>query len=351
MYRIIIADDEFLSRQALHKVFQTHFPEAQIVGEAETGHKAVELYLECRPDLVLMDVKMPGMDGLDAARAILASDKQANIIILTAHDQFSYIQEALDIGVKGYLLKPTMQEENIDKIRYWLQRIAEQDAIQSRQAKLEYQIDIASSAIEKQLIQSLINRSANEADVSSWLAFLDFMPVPGSMWVIKPIWDDLEPGIRNALTREHVLDQIQAVIRRYFQETTKCLTAHVSGQYLAVLVSHVNVPAGNENIYFSNIARLMIRRVTLVTQNQICIGISPTFSELHEISDAWKQALRAVRQQGDLPGVLCWREDPDSNTRMEKYPSQLESALFQCIRTGTNDEVLEKFNDLIEGIF
>src|SRR5659263_81961 len=227
MYRIIIADDELLSRQALHKVFQTHFPEAQIVGEAKTGREAVDLYLECRPDLVLMDVKMPGMDGLDAAKAILSSDKQANIIILTAYDQFSYIQEALDIGVKGYLLKPTMQEENIDKIRFWLKWVAEQDAIKSRQVKLEYQIDMASSAIEKQLIQSLISRSPNESDISTWLAFLDFLPVPGCMWAIKPILDDLEPGIRNELTRERVLDQIQTVIRRYIPETTKLSLIHI----------------------------------------------------------------------------------------------------------------------------
>lgn len=350
MFRVLIADDELLSRQALLKVFQTHFPEAQIVGEAQTGRQAVDLYMECLPDLVLLDVKMPGMDGLEAAKAILESDMHANILMLTAHDQFAYIQEALETGVKGYLLKPTMQEDNIEKIRFWLQRIAEQDAVKSRQEKLRFQIDIASSTIEKLLIQSLISLTANEADISSWLNFLDFIPVPGCIWAIKPIFDDLEPGIRNALTKERALDQIQSVIRKFIPESYKCLTAHVGGQYLAVLLSLANAPPEELDSRSQNIAHQMIRRVALITQNQICIGVSPIFSELGEIPDAWRQSIRSVRQDGCVSGVRTWCENPECIAPAGKYPTQLEAELFQCIRTGNSDEVAEKLSNLVETV-
>jgi DNA-binding NarL/FixJ family response regulator len=89
----------------------------QVVAEASNGEEALESYREHRPDVVLMDLRMPVMDGLTAARAILAEFPEARIIVLTTYDGDEDIYRALDAGAKGYLLKDMLRTEVLNVIR------------------------------------------------------------------------------------------------------------------------------------------------------------------------------------------------------------------------------------------
>jgi DNA-binding NarL/FixJ family response regulator len=89
----------------------------QVVAEAANGEEAIEAYVRLRPDIVLMDLRMPVMDGLTATRAILADDPNARIIVLTTYDGDEDIHRALSAGARGYLLKDMMRTELIGVIR------------------------------------------------------------------------------------------------------------------------------------------------------------------------------------------------------------------------------------------
>jgi len=106
MASVLIVDDEELSRFAVRKLLSRLFPAVLVAGEAENGRVAVELALSLRPDLVLMDIRIPAMNGIDAAQAILAALPSTRIIVLTAYDSFGFAQRAINLGVSGYLLKP-----------------------------------------------------------------------------------------------------------------------------------------------------------------------------------------------------------------------------------------------------
>jgi two-component system, response regulator YesN len=111
MARVLIVDDEELSRIAVRKLLSRLFPDALPVGEAENGRLAVELALSLRPDIVLMDIRLPAMNGIDAAKAILAELPDTRIIVLSAYDSFGFAQRAINIGVCGYLLKPVAEAD------------------------------------------------------------------------------------------------------------------------------------------------------------------------------------------------------------------------------------------------
>ncbi len=113
---ILSADDHPLIRSGLEAVISAE-SDLQMVGEAANGEEAVELYRKHRPDVVLMDLRMPVMDGLTAIRAILAEFPDAKIVALTTYEGDEDIHRALAAGARGYLLKDMMRSELLNVIR------------------------------------------------------------------------------------------------------------------------------------------------------------------------------------------------------------------------------------------
>jgi len=117
MLNVLIVDDEKIERLAMRKFMTEWLPECHIVGEAENGKKAVE-FVQSEPiHLVLMDIQMPGMDGLTAIKQIKASSPHTKFIMLTAYDTFDYAKQAMQEGVTQYLVKPADKDETIAAIR------------------------------------------------------------------------------------------------------------------------------------------------------------------------------------------------------------------------------------------
>ena len=111
MYQVMIVDDEMLERMALGKKLKKHFGDLLQIVQAENGIEAVRTFKKLRPRIVIMDIGMPGMNGVSAAEAIHELDRQAVIIFLTAFDEFSYAKRAISIGALEYLLKPCEERE------------------------------------------------------------------------------------------------------------------------------------------------------------------------------------------------------------------------------------------------
>src|SRR5947209_4837214 len=114
--RILIADDHELARAGLRSMLEGERG-IEIVGEAENGRRAVSLCLSLQPDLVLMDVRMPEMDGLAATQAIKRERPATSVIIVTMHENPDYLFEALKAGATGYILKDATQRELVAAVR------------------------------------------------------------------------------------------------------------------------------------------------------------------------------------------------------------------------------------------
>lgn len=113
--RILLVDDQRLMREGLRTLLELE-PGMRVIGEAANGQEALEQYAELAPDVVLMDVRMPVMDGVEATRQLLARWPQARIVILTTFDDDEYVFDALRAGALGYLLKDVSIQELTDAI-------------------------------------------------------------------------------------------------------------------------------------------------------------------------------------------------------------------------------------------
>jgi DNA-binding NarL/FixJ family response regulator len=111
--RVLVVDDHPLMRGGIAAVMACH-PRLELVAEADNGHQAVELYRRYRPDVVLMDLQMPVMNGMEAISAILGSDPGARIIALTTYSGDAHVARALKLGAVSYLLKNTARTDLLE---------------------------------------------------------------------------------------------------------------------------------------------------------------------------------------------------------------------------------------------
>lgn len=134
--RILVADDTRFMRAIMKEILQNHHHE--IVGEADNGREAVRLYKELKPELILLDISMPEMDGITALKMIREADPDAIVIICSGISQQDLISEALEQGAKGYIMKPFQPEQVNDAIQKYAiphlnKRYADAQAVQTEQ--------------------------------------------------------------------------------------------------------------------------------------------------------------------------------------------------------------------------
>ena len=114
--RILLADDHAILRAGLRLLINGQ-PDLEVVAEADNGVKVLSLVEETRPDLVLLDLTMPGLGGLDVLRALKQVSPESRVLILTMHDDESYLRQALSLGASGYVLKKAVDSELLNALR------------------------------------------------------------------------------------------------------------------------------------------------------------------------------------------------------------------------------------------
>ncbi|MBM3156127.1 MAG: response regulator transcription factor [Chloroflexi bacterium] len=114
--KILIADDHAVVREGTRRVLEQE-PDLDVVGEAGDGEEAVELTTSLKPDVAIIDISMPKMDGIEATRRIKATCPSVNVLILTAYDDDQFIFSLLEAGAAGYLLKTVRSRELVDAVR------------------------------------------------------------------------------------------------------------------------------------------------------------------------------------------------------------------------------------------
>ena len=116
MIRLVLADDQTLVRGAFRMMLDSE-PDIEVVGEAADGREAVEQSRLRRPDVVLMDVRMPGLDGIEATRTLLSGESPPRVLMLTTFDLDEYVYDAMRAGASGFMLKNAPPEQLADAVR------------------------------------------------------------------------------------------------------------------------------------------------------------------------------------------------------------------------------------------
>jgi DNA-binding NarL/FixJ family response regulator len=209
--RVMLVDDQPMMRAGLRAVLECE-PDLTVVAEAGDGHEALRLAPGARPDVVLMDVQMPGLDGIETTKTLLEADPpNPRIIILTTFDRDDYLFEALVGGASGFLLKNSPPEDLVDAVRV----VASGDALLAP-AVTRRVIDAASaSATSGRSNVDAVARllTEREADVLRLVAAgMSNLEIAGAMFVGE---STVKTHVSNVLLKLDVRDRVQAVVWAY----------------------------------------------------------------------------------------------------------------------------------------
>ena len=207
--RVVIVDDQALVRAGFKMILQAQ-PDIHVIGEAGDGGQALAMVRALRPDVVLMDIRMPGLDGIEATRKINGEGLPAKVVILTTYDLDEYVFDALAAGATGFLLKHVPPEELVQGIRVAAAGDALLAPTVTRRLIEEFTKRQPSRPLQSKELDALTDR---ERDVLRYLARgLSNAEIAGQLHVGEAT---VKTHVAHLLDKLDLRDRIQAVIYAY----------------------------------------------------------------------------------------------------------------------------------------
>ncbi|CAG9622519.1 response regulator [Sutcliffiella rhizosphaerae] len=182
MIKLLIVDDEQMERQGMEAILTKNFP-SLIIQQAKNGKLAVELAQSFKPNLILMDIKMPGMNGLEAVEKIANDLPSTKFIMVTAFDTFSYMKAAIKLGVKDYILKPSKASEIVETVGKVLKQIEEEQDQKKKSLLQQEALQKALTLVETDVVTQLLFDHVHEVHVDMLMHMLD-IPSTDEMFVM-----------------------------------------------------------------------------------------------------------------------------------------------------------------------
>jgi two-component system response regulator YesN len=217
MYKVIIVDDEAVVRIGLKNTIQWHEHGFELIGDYANGREAWDAVELDRPELVISDISMPFMDGLELAGLISAQYPYIKMIILTGFDEFEYAQQAIRLKISDFILKPITAQE----IRQLLDRIkGEMDEEKQRRedlSRLNSQLEQSLPLLKERFLERLVAVGLGEAAIAERLTYFSLPPMPQPYLVMVVDIDDF--GSRVFSSYEHDAEFLRFAAYDIFQET------------------------------------------------------------------------------------------------------------------------------------
>lgn len=172
MYKLLIVDDEALEREAIKYIVSNSKLEIGEIREAANGQEAVAVAAEFSPDIITLDIRMPGLNGIEAGRIIKGYNPDMKIIFVTAYESFEYAHEAIKIGVEDFIVKPASDERTIGILGECIRELEKERDRREQKKKMEMKITQISGYLENEYVSSVVNGEIDEQQAEDYLKFM-----------------------------------------------------------------------------------------------------------------------------------------------------------------------------------
>jgi len=303
MMKILLADDEKYDRETVKHIIRENFLEELKVYEAKNGREAIELAERIRPDIVIMDIKMPGIDGIQALKEISESLPNLYSIILTAYDYFDFAIEAVKINVKEYLLKPFTKEEIIEKISKGIRFVKKEQNKRRSEIEDKEKIYTLLPVLENQLSDLIINDKLIGVDYGMYLQCLNMNFINSYAMVIsikdKYAYKDVSRG-----EKDQIKMRIGDYVKEYINRKYKCIGNYVFYEELTYFIQIENEDVNDFKNLEINLAFNLRRKIKTRFDVSIRAGLGEIYNSVEEIVKSYRQATKCLVYNSDNVNII-----------------------------------------------
>lgn len=340
MYKLLIVDDEFMVIESISNIVHKFLPQIQVVGTAENGRKAIELAEELRPDLILIDIEMPGINGLEAIREIKKRLK-CHFVVISAYDYFSYAKEAITEGVLEYILKPFNKEEIMGVLNKFISNIENEKGKRKDELLVREKLNNTRTLLIDEIVDRLVFYNGNNNDeLIKYLEVLDINPEYGYCFIIS---------VLEAIP-QHAVNRMQGIVKSSF----KCFTGFIPDKNILAFI-----PLSKEQqdkISGVTILENLHRVYESIKKNcktEVLIGAGQIHEGLKGMNSSFKEALEVIRHSKKMRGIVLFKDlGEDQTVLSEAFDSnlqkmnELERSFLSKLRMGDTDESMKAFGKL-----
>ena len=344
MYTVVVADDERELRQALIRNVDWEGIGFQMVGEAENGAEARELVEKLEPDLLLTDIKMPYVTGIDLARQVREIKPATQIVFLSGYDDFSYAQQAIQYNIISYILKPIsiaqMNQELLkiknkidEKYQEFTSHAQTQEQLEAMKFLMPLMLDGFRGSLNRRSREAIIQNAENCGISNKKNSELRYSVM------LSEIFDEAGENI----TEQANVNAVDLILKKYM----KHISFYVEGKVISLLVA---TQAGFDK-YLHILTEEIAQSVHRIMKKSCFLGISRSTDKLENIHELYIEAVNAIgysKRNGAGIGIQfisdIERADEYDMEGMQDFNREVE----ELIRSGTGAELEEYLNHTFE---
>ncbi|MBE5882531.1 MAG: helix-turn-helix domain-containing protein [Lachnospiraceae bacterium] len=346
MYKIMLADDEGIVIDSLQFILKKEFGDDCVIESAKTGRSVIELAERFRPDIAIMDIQMPGINGIEAMREIRATNASTIFIIMSAYDKFDYAKEAINLGVLEYLNKPMDRVKIIEVVRRAMRRIDRERDKRSQDLIIREKMETVIPIIENGLVQNLLFQEFFEEDIDNFKKLLGIEADHGYMMAL--VFGESQEGnhmtnaVGTSVRLQNHAREVREVVKSYFPG----VVGSVMANKIAVFVPTENDKFEyNERIELIEKARVMVRKL----RQHFDVAFRAGFGSITNLSNAMESYNEALDSLTATTGTVAHVDDlPIGCGYEENYPAETEKSMFDKLEKGDLNGMLASANQFFD---
>ena len=217
-YKIMLADDEGIVIDSLKFIIEKEFGDTFTVEYAKTGRSVIELAERYRPDIAIMDIQMPGINGIEALREIRETNRSVVFIVMSAYDKFDYAKEAIKLGVLEYITKPMERTRIVAALKKAMEQIDRERNKRSNDLLIREKLETVMPIIESGLLYNLLFQEHFTEDIENYKQLLGI--AKNHAYFLAVVCGETQEGnhMTNAVGSSVKMQQYDNVLREYLKE-------------------------------------------------------------------------------------------------------------------------------------
>lgn len=348
MYKLLIADDEFIEREALKYIVGNNFSLIIDLCEASNGRELIEKAVSFKPDIIITDIKMPGINGLEAASRIREALPDCRIIIMSAFNYFNFAKEAVTLGVDDFIIKPAPDYVILKTLNKVMQQIDENRIKIKRDEEITSKLKNITQYLEEELIFLMSSGEIEEAAVKE---FFDILQIESKTFICATIsfsdrnlLDEILGEVQKRILKKRLIEKLKFSLSarniRFFQGAI--------GQYIfLLLLVDEEVDEYKARVSWTKSFSEIKDEVFSEMHISMSIGIGNQCISISQIYTSFLQAKIALKYD-PAPGTVISYGDITVKNTSTAYPLNKEKSLLESFLQGNDKNSLQTIDELID---